>query len=80
MGDLQLGLQILVIGLAVVFAALFGLMLVIELAAKILNSNKETESVEEVDSKSKDELVAVVSAVMAAVGVDKNSSIRIVKM
>jgi len=55
-------------------------MLVIELAAKILNSNKETESVEEVDSKSKDELVAVVSAVMAAVGVDKNSSIRIVKM
>jgi Na+-transporting methylmalonyl-CoA/oxaloacetate decarboxylase gamma subunit len=77
--NVQQGLEIMVIGLAVVFAALYGLSLVMELMAKILGSKKEVESVEEIDSDANDEeLVAVMSAVMAVVGVDKIGSMRIV--
>lgn len=79
MSNVQQGLEIMVIGLAVVFAALYGLSLVMELMAKILGSKKEVESVEEIDSDANDEeLVAVMSAVMAVVGVDKIGSMRIV--
>lgn len=80
MSNVQQGLEIMMIGLAVVFAALYGLSLVMELMAKILGSKKEVESVENVDSETtnNEELAAVMSAVMAVVGVDKIGSIRIV--
>lgn len=80
MSNVQQGLEIMVIGLVVVFAALYGLSLVMELMAKILGSKEEVESVEEADSETtnNEELVAVMSAVTAVVGVDKIGSMSIV--
>lgn len=77
MSNVQQGLEIMMIGLAVVFAALYGLSLVMELMAKILGSKKEVESVDS-ETTNNEELAAVMSAVMAVVGVDKIGSIRIV--